>query len=55
VQKGVVLDCAPVSAVERIGADEIDRARDPSPGAARHYQQNTIAHFIAYDGEKLTS
>src|SRR6187551_1609964 len=54
MQKGVMLDCTPISAVEGVGADEMDRARNPSPGAARHNQQNAIAHFLAHNGKKLT-
>ena len=35
MQKRVVLDRAPVAAIERVGADEIDGAGDPAAGCAR--------------------
>ncbi len=42
-----MLDRAPVAAVERVAADEVDRARDEAPGALRHHQQNAVAHRLA--------
>src|SRR5262245_31106424 len=54
VQKGVVLDRAPIPAIQRISANEIYRARNPPSAAALHYHQNTTAHFLAYDGEEIT-
>src|SRR5262245_66259454 len=53
VQKGVMLGRTPISAIKRIGANEIDRARNPSSGPARHHHQNAVAHFLAYYGEEL--
>ena len=47
MQERVVLDRAPVAAVERVAADEVDRARDVAPGALRHHQQHLVAHGLA--------
>jgi hypothetical protein len=53
VQERVVLGCPPVAAIERVSADEIDRSSDPSPGAACHHKENTVAHFLANDGKEI--
>ena len=42
MQERPVLDRAPVAAVERVVADEIDRAGDIAPGAARHHQEHAV-------------
>ena len=47
MQEGVVLDAAPVPAVERLAADEIDRAGDIAPLAFRHDQQDVVGHALA--------
>ena len=47
MQERVVLDRAPVPAVERVAADEVDRARDVAPGAFRHHQQHLVGHRLA--------
>src|SRR5262245_30512340 len=49
VQKGVMLEAAPVAAEQRVGADEIDRAGDVAAVALRHYQQDLVAHLLADD------
>ena len=49
MQKRVMLDRAPVAAIERIGADEINRARDRAPGAARHHEEHAVGHCRADD------
>ena len=53
MQERVVLDGAPVAAVERVGADEVDGAGDPAPGALGHHQQDAVGHGLADDGEEL--
>ena len=53
MQERVVLDRAPIAAVERIGADEIDGACDPAAGAARHHQQDAVAHSFADDRKEF--
>ena len=42
MQKRPVLDRAPVAAVERVVANEIDRAGDIPSGAARHHQEHAV-------------
>ena len=49
----MMLDRAPVAAVERVSADEIDGAGNPAPGAARHHQQNAVAHLLADQREEF--
>ena len=53
MQELVVLDGAPVAAVERLGADEIDGAGDPFAGALGHHQQDAVGHGRADDREEL--
>ena len=43
MQEGVILDAAPVAAVERVRADEVDRAGDVAAGAPGHHQQDALA------------
>src|SRR5262245_34137672 len=52
MQEGMVLDAAPVAAVERIGADEVDRTGDVAAAAARHHQKDVVAHPFADQREK---
>ena len=47
MQERVVLDRAPVAAVERVRADEIDGAGDPAAGALRHDQDDAVGHALA--------
>ena len=42
MQKRPLLDRAPVAAVERVVADEIDGAGDVPPVAARHHQEHAV-------------
>ena len=42
MQKRPVLDRAPVAAIERVVANEIDRAGDLPPSAARHHQEHAV-------------
>src|ERR1700722_6772393 len=42
MQKRPVLDRAPVAAVERVVADEVDRARDIPSGPARHHKEHAV-------------
>ena len=42
MQERPVLDRAPVAAVKRVIADEIDRAGDIAPAAARHHQEDAV-------------
>ena len=52
MQERVVLDGAPVAAIERVGADEIDGAGDPAAGALGHHQQDAVAPLSAPTIEK---
>src|SRR5215467_1835068 len=47
MQERVVLNRAPVPAVERIRADEIDGAGDPAAVAFSHHQQDAVRHLLA--------
>src|SRR6202023_3874133 len=47
VQERVVLGCAPVAAVERVRAHEVDGAGDVASGALRHHQRDPLAHGLA--------
>ena len=53
MQERMVLDGAPVAAIDRVGADEIDGAGDPAPGALGHHQQDAVAHLFADDREEF--
>src|SRR5579885_1132739 len=54
MQKGVVLDRAPVASIERVGADEVECAADPASRALGHYQENAVSHLGADDREELS-
>src|SRR3954452_14629676 len=47
MQERMMLDRAPIAAEQRIGADKIDRARDPATVPLGHYQQHVLAHGLA--------
>ncbi len=42
-----MLDGAPVAAIDRVRADEVDRAGDPAAGPLGHDQHNAVAHRSA--------
>jgi inorganic pyrophosphatase len=52
MQEGVVLDAAPVAAVEGVGADEVDRAGDVAAAAAGHDQEDVVGHALADQREE---
>ena len=52
VQERVLLDSAPVAAVEAVAADHVERARHPAPLAPGHDQQAALGHGGADDGAK---
>ena len=52
MQVGHVLDTAPVTAIERIAADQIERARDRPTVAQGEHQQDPVRHRLAQDGEE---
>ncbi|MNE52132.1 hypothetical protein D3C80_1467900 [compost metagenome] len=54
MQEGMILDTAPVTAVERITTDKIDRAGDITTIASCHDQQNVIGHAAAYQRIEAT-
>src|SRR5580692_996521 len=54
MQKWVILDAAPVAAVKREVADEIDRARHMAPGALSHDEEKPVAHFFRQKREEGT-
>ena len=54
MQEGVILDAAPVAAVERVGAAEINGAGDMAPGSLRHHQHDAFAHRRADRREEGT-
>ena len=47
VQERMMLDRAPMATVERIAAEEIDRAGDPASVALGHEENDAIAHFLS--------
>ena len=47
MQHRVMLDRAPMAAIEGVGADEIDGARDPAAGALGHHQEDAVGHALA--------
>ena len=49
----MVLDGAPVAAIDRVRPKKIDGAGDPAPGALGHHQQNAVAHLFADDREEF--
>src|SRR5438045_154676 len=52
MQERMMLDRAPVPAKQGLGADEINRARNPAPVAARHDQQHVISQAFADQREE---
>src|SRR5206468_7407724 len=44
MQKGIIAAAPPVAAVERLRADQVERAADPLALARRHHQRYAIAH-----------
>ena len=53
MQEGVVLDAAPVAAVKRVRADEVDRAGDVAAVALGHDQQHVVGHALADQREEF--
>ena len=53
MQERVVLDRAPVAAVEGVAADEVDCSGDPAAGPAGHHQQDALGHPFADQGEEF--
>src|SRR5690349_2426509 len=53
MQERMMLDRAPVAAEQRIRADKIDGARDPSAVAPGHDQENVLAHALADQRKEL--
>src|SRR5689334_1050201 len=53
MQERMVLDRTPIAAEQRIRADEIDGARDPSAVALGHDQENVLAHALADQRKEL--
>src|SRR5262245_65480991 len=53
MEKRMVLDRSPISAIERLATDKIDSPCNPTPCAARHHKKDAIAHLVANDGKKL--
>src|ERR1700722_9814004 len=53
MQKRVILDRPPVAPVERVVANEIDRAGDIAPAAARHYQEHAVGEGLADPVEEI--
>ena len=53
MQERMMLDGAPVAAIDRVAPEEIDGAGDPAPGALGHHQQDAVAHFFADDREEF--
>ena len=52
MQAGVLLERAPIAAIERVGADEVQRACDGAAVALGEYEQDLIAHALADQAEK---
>jgi hypothetical protein len=50
MQERMVLDCAPMTTVKRVGTDEVDGTGDPASVALGHYQEDAIAHPLAHQG-----
>src|SRR5262245_65066013 len=53
MEEGVVLDAAPVTAVERILADEIERARDIAVRALGEDEHHALGHACSEQAEAL--
>src|SRR5688572_5223512 len=53
MQVRVMLDGAPIAAVKRIAADEVQRPRDHPARAAAHDQQNALGHLLANQAEEF--
>src|SRR5580700_2250294 len=52
MQKRMILDAAPVAAVKREVADEIDGARHMAAGALSHDEEKPVAHFFRQKREE---
>ena len=53
MQERALLERAPVAAIDRVGAQKIDRAGDMAPVAPRHHQQDAVGHRRADPVEKI--
>src|SRR5262249_22129711 len=53
VQKRVVLDGAPMPAIERVRADEVDRSRNEAARPFGQDEQNAIGHGLAGEQKNL--
>src|SRR5689334_12146843 len=53
MQERMMLDRAPVAAEQGVGADEVDRARDPSAVTLGHDKENVLAHALADQRKEL--
>src|SRR5712692_4271509 len=47
MQEWMILDTTPIAAEQRIGADEVDGAGDPTSIALGHHQEDAVAHLLA--------
>src|SRR3546814_9257919 len=52
MQVGHVLGAAPIAAVQRIRADQVERARDRLPLPQRQHQQHPVGHALPQQGEE---
>jgi hypothetical protein len=53
VQAVVIFHAAPVAAIQRVAADEVDRAGDPAAFVAHHDQQDVFRHGFADSRKEL--
>ena len=53
MQAGVLLERAPIAAIERVGADEVQRPGDGAALALGKHEQDLIAHGLADQAEEL--
>src|SRR5262245_41183295 len=53
MEEGVVLDAAPVTAVERVLADEIERARDIAVPSLGENERHALGHACCEQAEAL--
>src|SRR6476646_5843337 len=51
MQERVVLDAAPITAIERVGADEVERAGDVAPRALSEHEQHLVGHAVTQQAE----
>src|SRR5690242_10191367 len=51
MQKGVLLDATPIAAVERIGADEVERTGDIAARPLGEHEQHLVGHAVAEQAE----